>query len=599
MAVSRGRKPMRRYMASTLYSHIARRPLSRAWPRVRRIPRRLSPWLCHNLDVGRGATTHVLFLHTTNAAIGTPSSQHHTPFPAASPVPLPPPPRATAENDSAYETTLAPEASPVEPRESEVHVDEEAEPSTPVEADTRAETVIETEIETKTESSASVTSTTSINSADGAATSPAQAVAEDMQHVVEPSEILTIRDQDTNVPLSRQVHIVGISSHARFVAHAVASTPDMPPIGIYVSHRKPLIGWGEEFRRLTLYDARNKPISSVGIPCPQQVRDIRSIPAHEKHETAPDQFLDNVIVDTEAAAIFPMMRNLSHRIDRHTTICLLHPGLGLMEAINKEIFTDPDQRPNFVLGHSTHRVTRVSSTMYSLKQRLSGTLYLHGATEFEGSTTADPAIAHERQCQTKHLVQLLSSTPTLNAIGLPLVRFLSWKLPWLIFCCAADAISVALGCRYKEIYHNPHARTMWDNILDETTFIVSQLPEIRDIPHRRDYFVSNALRRKMRTYLAAQNNNISPWVKHVRMGVMPPVHFFNGYVIQQAEALGLSHKHNSTAYNMVRARTRARRRELDRDMMGTTPYMMDGDHIGGGQPHPTLEDLLRLELEEL
>ncbi|KAJ2987857.1 hypothetical protein NUW58_g4279 [Xylaria curta] len=308
-------------------------------------------------------------------------------------------------------------------------------------------------------------------------------------------------------------------------------------------------------------------------------------------------FFDNIIIDTRGAAILPSLTALRHRIDRRTTICLLHPGLGLVEQLIEQVFDDPLQRPNFVLGHSTHKLSKVRDIMFSMKQRKPGALYLYGVPKFEGSTFDKSSLVYEGMRQSQHLVQLLSSTECLNVVGLPWVRFLSWKLPTLIFTSLADTISVALGCKYQEIYHNHHARIMWDSLLEETLAIISQFPELQEVPHRIHYFTAHSFRRKLQMYLAAQRANISPWIKQVKMGNNVPVDYFNGYFVQRARELGLTHEYNSMAVEIVKARVSARQTELRSDLRFRVPYMTDTDLIGGGQPIPSLEDTLELELE--
>ncbi|KAI0450364.1 hypothetical protein F5B21DRAFT_491373 [Xylaria acuta] len=433
---------------------------------------------------------------------------------------------------------------------------------------------------------------------EGAAAIPSQTTVEDIEHIEERHtpdeppqnfEQFGVDDREIDLPLSRRIHILGFTAHARFLAHAIASTPDIP-ISIF-AHRAVRSRWGVENRTLSLYDGKGKYISSAAIPCPERILPYR------KSATDSDYFLDNVIVDTARASVLQSLKALRDRIDRQTTIFLLHPGLGLVEKINERVFPDPVARPNFILGHSTHKVSKFVNIL-SMKQKKPGVLYLHGVPSLEGSTLDKSSIAYERMRQSQHLAQLLSSTETLNVVGLPWVRFLSWKLPWLIFCSAADTISVILGCKYNEIHHNPYARALWENLLNETLGIVSQLPELQEVPHRIHYFTGNAFRRKLQTFLVAQGTNTSPWIKHVRMGDFPPVDYFNGYIIRRAGELGLNHKHNSTASDMVKARVKARRWELQNDILSTTQYMTDTDVVGGGQPTPSLDDVLELELED-
>lgn len=403
---------------------------------------------------------------------------------------------------------------------------------------------------------------------------------------------INVRGLKINAPLSKRVAILGFNAQAKFFAHALASRPDIPT-DMIAHHPKPITRWGEEYRRLSLFDGNSRYVSSAPIPCPRLLWDRRQY----LRTLRDSDFLDNVIVDTSTTIVLRSLKFLRPLIDRRTTICLLHPGLGFVEQLNKDVFPDPLDRPNIMLGYSTHVVAKFSSTLYSMKQIKPGFLYLHGMPRFTDPTLSQSAIAEEGLRQSQHLLQLLSSTEGLNAVGLPWSRFLSWKLPAVIFSSVADTISVILGCKYHQIYPNQHAKVIWDDLLDETLAIVTQFPELQEVPNRRDYFTQPSFRRKLRMHLITQGTNVSPWVKLVRMGVPPPIDYFNGYFIRRAKELGLGHKHNSMAEEMVKARLSARQRELQLDLLGTSPYMTDTDLIGGGQPAPSLEDTLELELE--
>ncbi|KAI0401546.1 hypothetical protein F4802DRAFT_579548 [Xylaria palmicola] len=403
-------------------------------------------------------------------------------------------------------------------------------------------------------------------------------------------------DIESDVSLSNRVHVVGFNVHARFVAHTVGSIPGAS-LGVFAHHRIVRTRWGEEHRRLDLYDDRGVYASSTPVPCPEPI-----LTQNPYDGPSDAYFLDNVIIDTTTAAVIPSLEALSARIDSRTTVCLLHPGLGLLERIYEHIYQDPEQRPNFVLGHSTHKIGRVSDMMYSVQQKKPGTLYLFGLPKVDepsviyenpGPTLDKSSSAYQGMQQTQHLIRLLSSAEYLNVVPLPWVRFLSWKLPWIIFTSLADTISVILGCKYNQIRHNAHARAMWDSLLEETLAIVAQLPELQKTPHRIDYFTRPSFRRKLQLYLIAQKHNTSPWIQQVWMGAEPPVDYSNGYIIHRAQELGLDHKHNLLAAQTVKARVNARRKELQSYLQGK-PYISDSDLVRR-QPAPSLEEVLDIE----
>ncbi|KAI1351029.1 hypothetical protein F5Y01DRAFT_132017 [Xylaria sp. FL0043] len=429
---------------------------------------------------------------------------------------------------------------------------------------------------------------------DVAETGPLRSVAEVTERSIErdirvdsknTAEIVDPGTMMSGIPLSNRVHMVGFHIQTRFVAHALASKHDIP-VNFLVHQPIVMSRWGEEARELSLLTGQGHFVSSVGIPCPEPVTD----PRYRYSQTSKKDFLDNVIISTTTGAILPSLHDLRDRIDRHTTICLLHPGLGLVERINEVLFPDPLDRPNFILGHFTHKLRKMPENIYSVKLRERRHLYLCGTPKFDDPALAKSPAGREALQRTRHLIDLLTSAENLDAVGLTQVRFLLRKLPWVIFSSVADSICVVLGCRYDQIHPNAHAWAMWEELLDESVAIASRLPELQVMPHAAEYFTSHSFRRKMRTYLVAQRKNYSPWVKQIRLGIDTPVNYFNGYLVRRAEELGLDHKLNSMAMEAVKARQNSRRWEIRLDMLGVSQYMGDTDAIAGGQPVPSLDD---------
>ncbi|KAJ3580452.1 hypothetical protein NPX13_g120 [Xylaria arbuscula] len=359
-----------------------------------------------------------------------------------------------------------------------------------------------------------------------ATTEVTQALAE--QHVpdepVQDFEKPDYKESDMAVKLSNKVHIIGFNTHAKFIAHALASKPDVP-VKLLTRYRENKSQWGAEDRTLSLYDERGVWISSTSIPQPQTIHD-------------------------------PL------RYDPE----------------------DPLDRPNFILGHSTHLVSRYHDTSYSMKQHRPGTLFLHKVPKFnavEHPALAGSLMEYEGLHLSQHLTELLSSTETLSVVGLPQQRFLLRKLPRLIFQSLADTICVILGCRYNQIRANRNAMTMWNDLLEESITIASQLPELSSVPHLVERLTAPSFSRKMQTTLLAQHANSSPWVAQVRRGAGVPIDYFNGYLVRRAREMGMSAKYNTLAMSMVKARVSTRRMELKTDLLGTTQYMGDTDTIMG------------------
>lgn len=55
-----------------------------------------------------------------------------------------------------------------------------------------------------------------------------------------------------------------------------------------------------------------------------------------------------------------VLKDVKHRLRPDSTILLLSWDVGLMEKVKKEVFPDPNIRPNLLVGTLTHRVVSVA-----------------------------------------------------------------------------------------------------------------------------------------------------------------------------------------------------------------------------------------------
>ncbi|KAI1106003.1 hypothetical protein F4804DRAFT_302599 [Jackrogersella minutella] len=380
------------------------------------------------------------------------------------------------------------------------------------------------------------------------------------------------------VKVSNKIHILGFNPHARFTAHALASVISLPAVQMLTHHIRSMVAWGQEGRTVRIHDSQGIPISSRPIPCPEYIHHL-----HPRKWTSPP-ILDNIIVSTATRAVLPSLAYLRHFIDRRTTVCLLEPGLGIMENLNEKLFKSPASRPNYVICHSDHMFARVSSSHYSLKH-VPGKLLLYAVPRDDDGADLDPGMAEWLGSQhTSHVIKLLSTAGDLNAVGLPWHVFLRQKLPSMVFQSLADTISVILGCRFNQIRDDSFVMDFWDRLTEETINIVTSFPELRKHPKELEYFMKDSFPKKLKKKLDRQGVGYSRWISMVRMGQMPPIDYFNGYFVRRAKELGLEHKLNSQVISLAKGRQTSRWKELKLDIpLGFLPYIQDSDKIGGGQ----------------
>ncbi|OTA98437.1 hypothetical protein M426DRAFT_17408 [Hypoxylon sp. CI-4A] len=524
---------------STLYSHLFRRPLSRA---SARIPNRASTWIRDNIFVGRGATKHL-----SAVAASAPGSQSRNEGFHLDP-PIYYPPNVSLQSGSRENTSATYPFYRPPPTVRRVSVQN---PSVNSEAAAAAAEKV----------------------AGSGAEAEAVAVKTETDIEADPETVEPIPILD----LSKKVHIIGFDPNARFVAQALSAVPELPPAQMLTHNTISMTTWGQEGGAVTILDTSGNPISSRDVLCPEYI-------GHAKRPWWRPSILDNVVVSTTSGAVLPTLYALRRCIDRRTTICLLQPELGFMELLNEQVFQDPAVRPNYVLAHSAHKFSRHSSYKYSLRH-VPGKLFLHPVPRDYEDLELDQRTSEMLGRQhTEHMVSLLSVASDLDAVAVPWELLLRQKLPAMIFQSLADTISVILGCRFDQIRSDRNAMEFWDSMLHETMRIVSRLPEFQGHPDVLEYFLRDTFPKKLERKLIQQGMEYSRWISMVRKGQMPPVDFVNGYFVRRAKELGLNHTQNSLAATLVKARQRARSKELRLAIpLGLQPSMGDLDKIGGGQ----------------
>ncbi|KAI1392562.1 uncharacterized protein F4822DRAFT_132628 [Hypoxylon trugodes] len=411
--------------------------------------------------------------------------------------------------------------------------------------------------------------------------SQATATVEEVEPDVEPEVVQEL----PTVKLSKKIHVLGFDPNAKFVVHALAAVPGLPPVQLLTHRTQTMTCWGQEGRAITVYNSGKMGkgnITSREIPCPEHIGLGHSIAQLERGGF----FLHNIVVSTINTAICNSLFALRHRIDRRTTICLLNTGLGMMEQLNERVFDDPGTRPNYVLGHSRHILRRHSHhNKYSLDHK-SGNLLLYAVPRDYEDPDLDLETAQHLSKQHVHnLIALLSSAEDLKATEVSWEAFLHAKLPGMIFQSLANTISVIMGCSFDQLRKNKHAMDFWERLSRETLHIVTSLPEFQNNADQTmlKAFTKESFAKRLKQSLR-QCDKYSTWISMIRRGWLPPVDLINGYFVKRAKELELSYSMNSLAIYIVKARYASRRNELEADIpLSLMAKMDDQDKISSSQ----------------
>ncbi|KIH91509.1 hypothetical protein SPBR_01416 [Sporothrix brasiliensis 5110] len=342
--------------------------------------------------------------------------------------------------------------------------------------------------------------------------------------------ILPEEDEETRAepatetrPTPREpIHVLGGNIQATYLAHMLAGLPSNPEVHIvhlgYHQARK----WDSEGERVEVLRG-NKALPHN--PVIGEYAGPNRRPSRSSNVVRPRSFdtvhrpIENLIVTMTCAASIGALEQLAPRINSRTTICLLQPGLGVVERINELCFPYIPDRPSYILGHMTHLLGytenafsvvenvpgRVVLTHYTPPDQLVAeggelvagdrraiaasddddfdSIIADGEIDADGNSVSSsssnskspptfvpelpPAPKRKREgtdgnqsleleySTGMRLMYLLNVTPELGAGGYSTAAFLRYKLPELVYAAAVEPVQTVLDL--------PMGNALWSN----------------------------------------------------------------------------------------------------------------------------------------
>lgn len=325
--------------------------------------------------------------------------------------------------------------------------------------------------------------------------------------------------------------------------------------------------------RLPLYDGNQKIVTTRAIVerVPRWNKSQPAAAARLPHVadsglTEDGGFIRNLIVTVPAESVVRSIAPILHRIGPSTTICLIQDGLGIMEAVNAACFPRYEDQPLYVFGHMTHALDRPPLDPFGVREVRPGKLYLSalGHDYVESDLTYFPPI--QRNCGISHFLNVMSTTPRLQAGGYPLQKFMEVKLHDTIIQSVIEPLTVVLDCTYGGLLTNTYGTQMIDQLLGEILNVVSQLPELKDSTGMKWMVRYGEMRRAVYKKLKKLENTGSRMQSQTSQGIATDIEYLNGYFVERGRELGLKCPVNESVMWMVKAKhsqsLRAKRAEI-------------------------------------
>lgn len=270
--------------------------------------------------------------------------------------------------------------------------------------------------------------------------------------------------------------------------------------------------------------------------------------SHVRPAPVEDDPIECLIICTKAHHTELAIQDISHRLTKHTTICFVHNGLGVMEQINQNIFPDPHNRPRYIHACFNHGLTR--SDHFKIAHMGVGSMII---SPYETPDTPYDPNGDAWSPSTKYLMRLLTLTPSLVAMAETPADLLQYQLEKIAVNCLLGPLSALSDCTNGELlYSFSHTRVM-RLLLFEISAVICALPELQGVPGIEYRFSVERLRRMAINNARMTADHSTSMRQDVHNNRRTEIEFFNGYIVRRGEALGIKCALNYMIKHLVTA----------------------------------------------
>ncbi|KAK4208693.1 hypothetical protein QBC37DRAFT_296179 [Rhypophila decipiens] len=370
---------------------------------------------------------------------------------------------------------------------------------------------------------------------------------------------------------SEQIYVMGSDLVGRYIAFLLAGTETIPPIR-YLIHRMNLWNAWEncgrqlQIQRITGVEKRNRVKA--------EFMSMKASPP------LPGPLIPNLIITVPPGSVVGALAPIKHRLDHRSTICLVHHGLGAMEAIIEAHFPDQRTRPAFLLGHMTAKVRQFKGH-FSATEVEDGRLYLTIPTTRGGSIMRKHP-PPERTVRFTNLMSLLMTIPELNASSHPFPDFLKHKLPSLALLSIAEPLAAICEVPYEDLLRHDTTRHLMAIMLSEVCAVVSKMPECRREGSPLS-FLSVFLQKKFYKELHNQKKSQPRLDMNIYRAWETDINYLTGYFIHRAEELNIRVPILKAVLQLLKAKRHFAAEDLERVIPFEEPSVQLLDDLAPGQ----------------
>ncbi|KAK2808167.1 hypothetical protein FQN50_004908 [Emmonsiellopsis sp. PD_5] len=392
-----------------------------------------------------------------------------------------------------------------------------------------------------------------------------------------------------------RIHILGLGNVGGFIAHALAgqAVPRPPPITLMLWMDEQLQEFEQCQRRITVHRGGLPELKrgfdaevlrdNVWHHVPKKTRGSASNPA------ADSEIIEHLILAMKPKHIRRALGLVKHRLTPHSTVVIIHEGLGVEEEINKNIFPDPETRPSYIFGTTSHELyqidpfnidhaevgTCVFSVRYTnpeAKAAAEKAILEHQHSPPPANSGSDEDRERHRELQAQYeetkinpaaqiwpssshyLLRTLTRNPQLVASAIPDVSLFQYQLEKAALASITGPLTVMFDTLHGDLLYNYHVTRVQRLLLIEISAVICALPELQGIPGIRSRFAPDRLRTLAVSVTANSGKRINPMLADVRYRQKTDIEYFNGYFVKKGEELGIKCALNYMMIQLVLAK---------------------------------------------
>jgi 2-dehydropantoate 2-reductase len=379
-------------------------------------------------------------------------------------------------------------------------------------------------------------------------------------------------------PISRTIHVLGTNPLGMYIAHSLSDGVNAPPVTLLMHRPLLMQRWHAEGAAIRIVrNGKTHTKSSFNLEscatfgANDPFMEYPGFGNNLEHTAEPpDTVIENLIVTISRDKTLVAINSIKHRLRPYSTICFLQEGggLGIIEDINYHIFPDPEVRPAYILGNTSHHVYGTALT-YTVIERKPGEIYLttvprelpsppQGELELPLRKAADNDWPTPRS---RYILRQFTRVYDLSAVGVRTKDFLSLQFERLAINAVIGPLSVMYDCTNDRLLYNWDVSHSMRALLNEISAVLQALPELKEIDRLTELYSVKRLEELIVRVLHKTGKNRSAMLEAVNNGHRTEIDYYNGYLIKRGAELGIPCPCLEMSVAMVKGKQRLKYRE--------------------------------------